>query len=153
MTDAPNPGCALAPSTCSAPINAFENWQTPRSRCDGIAYGSTVNVSGREGSVRFPLPCDNHAHHPAADVRMRHWRALQQKRFAVEANGAHLFGADPGLIPRRLDFGDDIAALDAVTARIGDHGFERVGALVVALRYAAAFGGHQSEPAAFGCRD
>ena len=50
--------------------------------------------------------------------------------------------------PRRLDLGDDMAVFDPVAAGIGDHGFQRLRAILVGPRHGAVFRGHQRQPAA-----
>src|ERR1700722_1574943 len=100
--------------------------------------------------VLLALPHDDHPHRSVVDVGVRYRRALDVQPIAVEANIAYLLAADPGFVPCRFDFGDHLAILDAITAGIGDHGFERLRAIRVGFRDRPAFGGHQREPAAFG---
>src|SRR5215475_1103175 len=83
----------------------------------------------------LPVPHHDHLHHLVVDVGVRHRRALDEQPVALEADKACLLAADPGLVPGGLDLGDDLAVLNTITARIGDHAGERAGALLVGLRY------------------
>src|SRR5262245_7125686 len=102
----------------------------------------------RDPQLRFAVPDDDHSYHLAAHVGMRHGRALDEQAVALEADEAHLLAAHPGLVPGCLHLGDHFAAFDAIAARIGDHGAQRLGALLVALRHLAAVRGDESEPLA-----
>src|SRR5262249_31391054 len=72
-----------------------------------------------------------------------------QEVVGLEADETRLLAADPGLVPGDLDLGDDLAVLDAVAARIGDHGLERLRALFIGLRNWPAFRSDDGNPAAF----
>ena len=61
---------------------------------------------------------------------------------ALEAQEAHLFAADPRLVPGHLDLGGDLVALDAIAPGIGDHRPERREPLLVGLRHRAAVRRH-----------
>src|SRR5580700_5678318 len=98
--------------------------------------------------VLLPRPHHDHPHRLVVDVRVRHRRAFDVKPVVFEPDIAHLLAADPGFVPRRFDFGDDLAVFDAIAAGIGDHGFERLRAVRVGFRDRPALGCHQREPAA-----
>src|ERR1700689_969211 len=104
-------------------------------------------------SIDLPLPHHDDLHGLVGDVRMRHWRAFDVKSVAVEADVAHLLAADPALVPRRLDLGDDLAVFDPVAAGIGDQAGPRRRPIGVGLRNGPALAGHQRQPAALRRRD
>ena len=96
---------------------------------------------------------DDHLHNLVVDIGMRHWRAFDEQAIAFETDGTDLLAADPRLVPRDLDPGDDFTAVDAIAARIRDHGAQRLGALGVGLRHLSAFGGDEREPVPVRRRD
>jgi hypothetical protein len=67
-------------------------------------------------------------------------------RSPSKTDEARLLATNPGLVPGGFHLGDDLAVLDAVAAGIGDHGAQRLRALLVGLRHRPTLGGDEREP-------
>src|SRR6202011_3423623 len=91
---------------------------------------SKEREAGLSSGLLLPLPDHDHAHHFVVPVGVRHGRALDEQAISFEADEAGLLAADPSLVPCRLDLGDHLTVLDPVAAGIGDHGAERLRALL-----------------------
>src|SRR5579862_536276 len=142
----------------SSPTRRAASVSSTRSRANPAMARARLRSSETSGRSRdciaaaslalLSFPYHDDADRLVVDIRMRHGRALDVKAVALEADVTHLLAADPGLVPCRFDLGDDIAVLDAVAARVGNHRFERLRPIFVRPRQRTALAGHQRQPAA-----